>query len=72
MRFVKDSLEEDSATNIFDYLIPRVNRPTKGKERTCNSHRAFTEGEMLPVTKNRASVWDGLAVLLLIFTVVGV
>ena len=37
------------------YHVPRAYRPAEGGERACNSHRLFTDGEMLVVTKNNVS-----------------
>ena len=33
----------------------RAYRPAEGGERACNSHRPFTDGEMVVVTKNNVS-----------------
>ena len=38
---------------IWGPVVARAYRPAEGGERACNSHRPFTDGEMLVVTNFR-------------------
>ena len=61
----------DDSLGFWDYRELLINcrcaksrayRPAEGGEKACNSHRAYTEGEMLAVTKNRTKRvcgWQG-------------